>query len=112
MLLASITKGKVMPGLRLSDPVYLRIKEIVNSPEGREAALGATANGEPALAGVDVLLRKALGPQYTKNDLGTASAGDLVAKLMRELGYQESKTARCPPGCVARTGLTWKPKGG
>jgi hypothetical protein len=105
-------KGDGVPGLRLTDPVYLRIKEIIYSPDGRAAVLAATAKGEPALAGVDPLLKAALGTDYKRDDLGTASAGDLVAKLMRGLGYKAHKTKRCGPECVARTALTWLPNGG
>jgi hypothetical protein len=77
--------------MSLSDPVYLEIREIVCSASGQAAALDATAKGLPALSGVDLLLRKALGAKYTKDDQGLQSAGDLVAKLMQQKGYKSPK---------------------
>jgi hypothetical protein len=31
--------------------------------------------------------------------------------VMREMGYVEARTGKCPPECVARQGTVWKPKG-
>jgi hypothetical protein len=99
-----------VPGLRLSDPTYLRIKELILSPEGRKLMVAAVAANKPALAGVDPLLKADLKERYNKEDLGTASAGDIVANAMRSLGYTEAGQGVMPPECVARTGLKWKPK--
>lgn len=95
-------------GLTFDDPVYRRIIEIVWSKEGQKHAISATERGEPALCGVDLLLRAELGSRYGKHDLGTASAGDVVAKMMRHLGYREAGHGKCPPGCTAKTGLLWR----
>ncbi|TMJ61400.1 MAG: hypothetical protein E6G81_04445 [Alphaproteobacteria bacterium] len=97
-------------GLTEDDPIYRRMVDIVHSAEGKRAALASVEAGWPALCGVDQLLREALGAHYGKHDLGTATAGDLVAKLMRSLGYEEAGNGTCPPDCVARTGIKWRPK--
>jgi hypothetical protein len=94
-------------GLTLDNPVYLEMIKIAWSKEGKAAAIAATAAGIPALCGVDRLLQKELGVRYHKHDLGTASAGSLVAEVMRHLGYREIGSAACPSDCVARTGLLW-----
>jgi hypothetical protein len=36
--------------------------------------------------------------------------GSEVAIIMREMGYTETRRIRCPDGCVAKSGLLWKPK--
>jgi hypothetical protein len=48
-------------GMRNSDPAYLEMERIIWSEEGRKAALAATAQGLPALCGVEPLLKKGLG---------------------------------------------------
>jgi hypothetical protein len=52
----------------------------------------------------------AIGPDYGKHNLSTATAGDRVAWLMRDLGFQEAGSRRLPSGCVARsaTRFVWK----
>ena len=95
-------------GLKLDDPVYLEIQALVQSPEGREAAIEATKKGLPALCGVDVLLQAKLGYQYRKEDGGTQCAGDLVAKMTRQLGYKEAGPGDCPENCTAKTGEKWR----
>lgn len=86
-------------------PITRRINEVVFSEEGKQAAVAAAANGLPAMAGVDPLLRLALGPDYGKHNLTTAIAGDRVAYLMRDLGYREAGQRALPKGCTARTGM-------
>jgi hypothetical protein len=97
-------------GLSEDDPRYLRMMDIVFSAEGRQAALNAVKRGLPAICGVDALIKNALGADYGKHDLGTSNAGYIVAKLMRQMGYEEAGTGSCPSGCVARTGMKWRPK--
>jgi len=94
-------------GLSLDDPVYRRIVEICWSTEGRKAAVEATKQGLPALCGVDPLLQADLGDQYGKFDLGTASAGSVVAEVMHHLGYRKSGSGPCPSNCTAKTGAKW-----
>lgn len=95
-------------GMRSDDPAYLRMEEIIWSTEGRKAAIGATENGLPALAGVDPLISADLGERYNPHDGGTVNAGYILAGLMRHLGYLEDGTGNCPDGCVAKTALKWR----
>jgi hypothetical protein len=95
-------------GLSLDDPVFLRIVEVAWSRQGQEAAVDATKAGMPALCGVDRLLSAELGDRYGKHDLGTASAGSVVAEVMRHLGYREAGQGSCPVDCTAKTGMRWK----
>jgi hypothetical protein len=30
---------------------------------------------------------------------------------MRDMGYVEAGTGKCPPDCVAGQGIVWRPKG-
>ena len=45
-------------GMRKSDPVSLKMEEIICGSKGRKAALVATDKGLPALCGVEPYLRK------------------------------------------------------
>ena len=47
-----------------NDPFHLEMEEIVNSPDGRRACLDATAQGLPALAGVEPMLVAHFGDKY------------------------------------------------
>ncbi len=93
-------------GLTTDDPVHQRIVDVAWSIEGQKAAVAATKQGVPALCGVDILLQADLGDQYGKYDLGTASAGAVVAEVMRHLGYKEAGQGSCPPNCTAKVGVT------
>lgn len=95
-------------GLRTDDPVYRRIVDLAWSIQGQKAAVAATKQGVPALCGVDVLLQADLGNLYGKYDLGTASAGAIVAEVMRHLGYKEAGQGSCPQNCTAKTGMKWR----
>ena len=96
-------------GIDMDDPLVFRIHEIVNSPEGRAAAIEAVSNDLPALAGVDPLIAADLGKNYGKHNMTTHTAGSLVAILMREMGYREAnRSAALPEGCVAKSGQLWK----
>lgn len=98
-------------GMRLSDPVYIRMEEIIWSSEGRRTAIDATAQGLPALAGVEPLIVADLGDRYHPHNDGTKSAGGIVGELMRFLGYELAGQADMPEGSVAKTAALWKPKG-
>ena len=80
------------------------IEEIVSSPEGVSAMKSATSEGRPALAGVDQMLREAIGKDYAHREL-RSRAGWQVAAQMRALGYKPVAPRRTPPDCIARTGL-------
>jgi hypothetical protein len=101
--------GRVAPCLTLDDPIALKMKDIIFSSEGRKAAVEAAKADLPAMAGIDPLLSAALGSDYGKHNFATATAGDFVAKLMRdELGYTEGKKGvPLPSHCVAKTGILW-----
>ncbi|GLU28001.1 hypothetical protein [Brucella sp. NBRC 12950] len=94
-------------GLSFSDPVWQRMEEIIWSPEARPLMIEATAKGYPALAGVEPLLTRELGDRYSPLDLGTASAGAIVAEVMKILGYRELRKGSMPEGSVAKTGAVW-----
>lgn len=97
-------------GLTSDDPTFLRMQEIIWSPEGKMALVKATDAGLPALSGIDPILQQELGSKYGPRDLGTANAGSLVANVMRHLGYEQAGTGSCPEGCVAKTGAKWRLK--
>ena len=96
--------------LTMDDPITLRMQQIIDSPQGRHAATAAASAGLPAMAGVDPLLSTALGADYGKHNFATATAGDLVAKLMRSLGYTEAGSRSLPAHCVAKRAMMWTPK--
>ncbi len=93
--------------LRNDDPITMKMHEVINSEEGREAALAATAAGLPAMAGIDPLLQVALGVDYGPHNMGTQTAGGLVAELMRSLGYKKAGQRPMPEHCVARSAVMW-----
>lgn len=88
-------------------PLTRKINEVVFSDQGRKAALEATAQGWPALAGIDPLLQNVLGGDYGKQNLTTAIAGDQVAHLMREMGFSAAGSRPMPKTCVAKTAMLW-----
>lgn len=97
-------------GLSADDPIYQRMFKIVHSEAGKSAALDAVAKGLPAVSGVDPLLKAEVGSEYGVRKLVTSNAGYIVAGLMRTLGYEEAGSGACPPNCVIRTGMKWRPK--
>lgn len=58
---------------------------------------------------MDKLLRDELKEEYTAKDTGTATAGDLVAKIMQAAGYKNGGVQSCGPDCVAKTAILWVP---
>lgn len=96
-------------GMKMTDPVYLRMEEIIWSVDGKKAMVEATEAGLPALAGVEPLIVGDLGNRYQPHDLGTVSAGSIVGEVMRHLGYEKQPDAKMPEGSVAKTAATWKP---
>jgi hypothetical protein len=93
----------------MTDPVYLRMEEIVWSSAGRAAAIAATEQGLPAMAGIDPLLQADLGEQYHPHDQATMNAGFIVGGLMRHLGYVDGGQGKLPVDCIAKTAMKWKP---
>ncbi|ABD05313.1 hypothetical protein RPB_0602 [Rhodopseudomonas palustris HaA2] len=96
--------------LKLDDPINQKMYQIINSKEGKAAAFEATANGRPALEGIDPLLLAALGVDYGKHNDTTINAGYLVAQMMRSQGYQLSgRKGKLPSSCVAKTAEIYVP---
>jgi hypothetical protein len=95
-------------GFPRDHPVIRRIEEIVNSPEGKAAAKQAADNGRPALAGVEPMLREALGDAYGSPDTTKNWAGWFVADVMRKLGYKQAGKRPLPPGSVAKAGAFFR----
>lgn len=90
-----------------SDPDFIRMEEIIWSAEGRAAAIEAVEDGLPALAGVDPLIKAALGDRYHMHNSGTVNAGFITAALMRHMGYVEVGPGTIPNG-EAKSGMRWK----
>ena len=90
------------------DPMLAAIRDIVASPAARSAAIEATLDGLPAMAGIDTLLHDALGQDYRLNAAAVPTAQAMVADLMAGLGYVEAGHKPLPHRCVARTGVYWK----
>ena len=89
-------------GLPREHPTILEIEEIIRSDEGRKAGKQASDDGLPAMAGVDYMLSAALGSKYGINDT-TSWAGTLMAEVMAEAGYVQTRKKPMPEGCVAKT---------
>ena len=89
-------------------PLMLRLRDLVGSASARSAAIEATLDGLPAMAGVDALLHEALGEDYRRNAAAVPAAQRLVGELMAGLGYVEAGRKRLPARCVARDGVFWK----
>jgi hypothetical protein len=97
------------PGpLTRDDPLLSRMREIIAAPEARSAAIEATLDGLPAMAGLDILLHDRLGEDYRRNPAAAPTAESLVAELMTGLGYVEAGRKDLPKRCVARTGVFWR----
>ncbi len=90
------------------DPLTVRMREVMTSPAARSAAVEATLDGLPAMAGVDTLLHDALGEEYRLNAAAVPSAQLMVAELMTGLGYVDAGRKDLPKRCVARSGVYWK----
>lgn len=90
------------------DELMEKMRELVASPAARSAAIEATLDGLPAMAGVDVLLHDAIGQDYRLNAAAVPTAQILVATLMTSLGYVEAGHKPLPKRCVARTGVYWR----
>ena len=90
------------------DPLIGRMKAVFESPAARAAAIEATLDGLPAMAGLDVLLHDQLGEDYRLNPAAVPSAQAMAAALMTGLGFVEAGRKELPKRCVARSGVFWK----
>jgi hypothetical protein len=93
--------------LKLTDPLAIRMYDVIYSASGREAAIAATKAGLPAMAGVDPLLQAELGVDYGPHNQGTQTAGWIVGQLMQSLGYKKVGEKPLPEHCVAKTAAMW-----
>lgn len=91
-----------------SDPLAEKMQAVFASPEARSAAVEATLDGLPAMAGLDPLLHDRLGDVYRLNPAAVPTAERLVGALMTGLGYIEVGRKELPKRCVARSGVFWK----
>jgi hypothetical protein len=90
--------------LRHSDPIFLKMVEVIYSKEGKAAGVEATTQGLPAMAGIDPLLLAALGVDYGAHNEATVNAGTIVASMMTTLGFKKSgKKGKLPSICIAKT---------
>lgn len=94
--------------LDATDPLLERMKAVFATPAARSAAVEATLDGLPAMAGVDTLLHDQLGEDYRRNAAAVPTAETLLAELMVAQGYVEGPRKDLPKRCVARTGVFWK----
>jgi len=105
-----IAEDAKMAASLMDQAIYKIMEQLVDSTDGVKRAVRATNDGFPALAGVDALLRRELGAEYVRAANGTWWAGFAVARIMREMGFVEAGTAKCPSDCVANQGVLWRPK--
>lgn len=96
-------------GLPREHPVIQEIEEIIYSDEGRHAGKQASDEGLPAMAGVDHMLTAALGSKYGSHDT-TSWAGTLMAEVMADAGYVQTKKKPMPAGSVAKTAAFFEPR--
>jgi hypothetical protein len=94
--------------LAQDDPLMARMRQIMAEPRARAAALEATLDGLPAIAGIDVLMHEEIGEAYRRNEAAVPTAQALTAELMDRLGYVEAGRKELPARCVARSGVYWK----
>src|SRR5277367_539707 len=71
-----------------ADPLLERMKAVFAAPAARSAAVEATLDGLPALAGIDTLLHEELGQEYRRNPASLPTKG-------REELAQASASAAC-----------------
>jgi hypothetical protein len=90
------------------DPLMARMRDLIADPRARAAAVEATLDGLPAMAGIDVLMHEALGEAYRRNEAAVPTAQQLTADLMTSLGYVAAGHKDLPARCVARSGVYWK----
>ncbi|HEX3918938.1 MAG TPA: hypothetical protein VHW60_16495 [Caulobacteraceae bacterium] len=94
--------------LPADDPLLERMRALIAEPRARAAAVEATLDGLPAMAGIDVLMHEELGEAYRRNEAAAPTAQQLTADLMTGLGYVAAGTKDLPARCVARSGVYWK----
>jgi hypothetical protein len=94
--------------LPADDPLAAHMREIMASPAARAAAVEATLDGLPAMAGIDTLMHESLGERYRLNPAAAPTAEAMTAELMSSLGYAPAGRKNLPARHVARSGVFWK----
>ncbi|MBA3810058.1 MAG: hypothetical protein H0X27_00120 [Caulobacteraceae bacterium] len=94
--------------LAANDKLMIAMRDVMASATARSAAIEATLDGLPAMAGIDPLLHDRLGEDYRRDAAAAPAAQALVADLMTALGYVEAGAKDLPARCVARSGVYWK----
>ena len=94
--------------ITLDSKIGRTMARIIRSKAGIEAMLVAVSKGLPALAGVDPMLREALGSDYSKDNEATIQAGYLVTGAMEGLGYKKGPQRPLPANCIARSGVIFR----
>jgi hypothetical protein len=89
-------------GLTRGHKTIQEIERIVRSPEGRQAAADAMEAGEAPMAGLDPLLKAALGTDYGNKDT-TSWAGTFAAEEATDLGWTRKGRKALPQSCVAKS---------
>tara|TARA_R110002073_G_scaffold31592_1_gene96759 strand:+ start:737 stop:1210 length:474 start_codon:yes stop_codon:yes gene_type:complete len=97
-------------GMKLNSPIAIKMRELIDSREGRRRCIEATKNDMPALAGLDKELNELLGVDYRGGNAATQTAGYFVGEVMRSLGYTIKDRRPMPPGSVAKTAAFWVPR--
>ncbi|MDX2336260.1 hypothetical protein [Brevundimonas vesicularis] len=95
-------------GISMSDPRVIEMDDIISSAEGQAACLQATADGLPALAGVEPMIVEQMGSRYGSFSMMTVTAGSLVGSLMLSKGYKIASQKKMPEGSVAKTAAFWE----
>jgi hypothetical protein len=81
------------------DPLMARMRALMAEPRARAAAVEATLDGLPAMAGIDVLMHEELGEAYRRNEAAVPTAQQLTRELMTGLGY-------APPARTSRPAVS------
>ena len=91
-------------GFKLDSPAGRRLQEVVFSVEGKAAGVEAADKGLPALAGIEPLLRRALGHGYERAYEATVQAGYVVANMMEQNGFKKTGgKGAMPSDSIAKT---------
>lgn len=94
--------------LTMDDPISLKMIDVIYSDDGKAAAIKGVQEKQPAMLYIDPMLQDALNSDYGAHNMGTATAGGIVGKLMMSMGYKKTGSKPLPSHCIAKTAATWK----
>ena len=94
-----------MQNVKLADPIGRAIHDVIWSKDAESRMLDAAMVSRPPLEAIDALLVDAVGGNYGKHNGTTNLAGYLVARRMRELGWEKAKQVSFRLGTVAQSGV-------